>query len=161
MKKSPDWEGRWDWLWKWKGENEKSHRIGKADGSDCFRKRDFFLKKKTFVCNLFKCVSISNTYSCRSLISCFDFHSVCVSGPSIASSITSTETFFSLFFEKKESDQLHVFTFKISIAKSCRSDLLCLLHPRPWYLGNFTPERKCLKNLVLISWTNKPSIGIV
>ena len=114
MKKSPDWEGRWDWLWKWKGENEKSHRIGKADGSDCFRKRDFFLKKKTFVCHLFKCESISNTYSCRSLINCFDFHSVCVSGPSIASSITSTETFFSLFFEKKESDQLHVLPSKLA-----------------------------------------------
>ena len=50
-----------NWKWKWKG---RSHRIGKADGADSVRKHDWFLKeKKTWVWNLFKCVSIPSTYS--------------------------------------------------------------------------------------------------
>ena len=116
---------------------------------------------KTFVCNLFKCVFFkSNTYSCRSLINCFDVHSVRVSGPSIAKSYINWNI-LQLVLREERIWPIACLAFKISIAKSCRSSLSYFSHFLPAYSGYSTPEWKGLKNIVLISWKNKPMIGIV
>ena len=107
-------------------------KLGGGGGNSGKGRRKLFLAFGVpVVCNPFKCVNISCTYTRMSLIN-WHFLIFTLSGPSIAKSYIKRHINWCL-------------AFKISIAKSCRSYKLYFLQFMPANSGISASEIKCLK----------------